>query len=102
MKSIQVLLVVFSMAVLLVTACKEGVRKDAKPIDVEELTKNQPETHGTLINEGDIKLSTPLEPALVSAGKSTYELKCQSCHKGNEVTFHLIMFNRAVPNCRPN
>jgi cytochrome c551/c552 len=81
MKSIQALFVVFIMSVMLVTACKEGVKKDTKPIDVEELTKNQPETHGTLIKESDLKLSTPLEPALVMAGKSTYELKCQSCHK---------------------
>ena len=36
----------------LFTACGGGVDKDAKPYDVEELTKNQPETHGTEIKKG--------------------------------------------------
>ena len=38
---------------ILFTACGEGV-KEAKPLDVEELTKNQPETHGAEIKESDI------------------------------------------------
>lgn len=65
-------------------ACNEGVKKDEKPIDVQELTKNQPEVHGTELKEGDITLNTPLDQAMVSAGKNTYELKCQSCHRLTE------------------
>jgi len=66
---------------LLFTSCKEGAKKDPPPVDVQDLTKNQPETHGTEMKEGDITLSTPLDQAKVTTGKATYELKCQSCHK---------------------
>lgn len=65
-------------------ACNEGAKKDPPPVDVQELTKNQPETHGSELKEGDITLSTPLDLAKVTAGKATYGLKCQSCHKLTE------------------
>lgn len=39
------------------------------------------EVHGTEVKEGDITLNKPLNADWVAAGKSTYELKCQSCHK---------------------
>lgn len=65
-------------------ACKEGVKKDQPPVDVADLTKDQPEVHGTEIKESDITLSTPLDATWVSAGKDAYELKCQSCHKLTE------------------
>lgn len=29
----------------------------------------------------DVKLTTPLDQAMVKGGKETYELKCSSCHK---------------------
>ncbi len=66
---------------LFFAACNEGVKKDPPPVDIQDLTKNQQETHGTEVKEGDIKLSNPLDQAMVTAGKATYELKCQSCHK---------------------
>ncbi len=69
---------------LVFISCKEGVKKDEKPIDVQELTKDQPETHGTELKESDITLSTPLDQTMVSTGKGIYELKCQSCHKLTE------------------
>jgi len=62
-------------------ACGGGADKDTGPVNVDELTKNQPETHGTEIKEGDVTLTTPLNQEWVKNGKSTYELKCQSCHK---------------------
>ncbi|MBL7722564.1 MAG: cytochrome c [Chitinophagaceae bacterium] len=65
-------------------ACNEGVKDEPKPVDIQELTKDKPETHGTEVKEGDITLSTPLDQAMVTAGKATYELKCQSCHKLTE------------------
>lgn len=68
-------------SVIFFMACGGGVDKDAKPLDVQELTKNQPETHGTEIKEGDIQLSNPLNAEWVTAGKNIYELKCQSCHR---------------------
>jgi len=66
------------------TACGEGVDKSVKPIDVQELTKNQPETHGTEIKESDIQVTSPLNADWVSGGKNIYELKCQSCHRLTE------------------
>jgi cytochrome c5 len=70
---------------LLVSCGNEGVKKDKKPVDIQELSKDQPETHGTELKESDITLSTPLDQAMVTAGKATYELKCQSCHRLTEV-----------------
>ncbi|HEX7846986.1 MAG TPA: c-type cytochrome [Chitinophagaceae bacterium] len=68
----------------LLFACKEGVKKDQPTVDVAELTKDKPEVHGSEIKEGDISISNPLDATWVSAGKSTYELKCQSCHRLTE------------------
>jgi cytochrome c5 len=65
-------------------SCKEGVKKDEKPIDVQKLSENKPEIHGTEIKEGEIKLTNPLNAEWVSLGKGIYELKCQSCHKLTE------------------
>lgn len=65
-------------------ACKEGAKNEPPPVKVEDLTKDKPETHGTELKEGDITLGTPLDQKLVTSGKATYELKCQSCHKLTE------------------
>ena len=66
---------------LFFAACNEGVKEEPKPVDIQDLTKNQTETHGKEVKEGDIKLTNPLDQAMVTAGKATYELKCQSCHR---------------------
>jgi mono/diheme cytochrome c family protein len=71
-------------AVFFITSCSEGVKNEPKPIEIQELTKDQPETHGTEVKESDITLSTPLDKAMVDAGKATYGLKCQSCHRLTE------------------
>lgn len=34
-----------------------------------------------LLSANDVQVTTPLNSDWVAAGKSTYELKCQSCHK---------------------
>ncbi|HEX3166372.1 MAG TPA: c-type cytochrome [Chitinophagaceae bacterium] len=68
---------------ILFTACGEGV-KESKPLDVQELTKNQPETHGTEIKESDITVTNPLNAEWVTGGRNIYELKCQSCHRLTE------------------
>ena len=70
--------------IMLIVSCGEGVQKDEKPIKVEELTKDQPEVHGTELKESDITLATPLDKSKVTAGHATYELKCQSCHRLTE------------------
>lgn len=70
------------VALLLYSSCQsKGVKKDTPPIDIQELTKNQPEVHGTEIKEGDISFSSPLNTAMASKGKLIYDVKCKSCHR---------------------
>ena len=52
-----------------------------EPLNTEDLTKNQPEEHGTEVKPGEVELNTPLNQEWVAAGKGIYEVKCQSCHK---------------------
>ena len=67
---------------LFLVSCSGGKKEDNnKPVDVQELTKNTPETHGSELKESDIKLSTPLDAAMVTSGSGIYETKCRSCHK---------------------
>ncbi|MGB5024287.1 MAG: c-type cytochrome [Saprospiraceae bacterium] len=65
----------------LLLGCSEGVKKDAKMYDVQELTKNQPEVHGTEVKEGEIAFASPLNAEWVTGGKNIYDLKCLACHK---------------------
>jgi len=71
----------FFCAALFFTACGGGVDKDAKQLDVQELTKNQPETHGTEVKESEIQMTNPLNAEWVNAGRNIYDLKCMSCHR---------------------
>lgn len=50
-------------------------------LSTEDLTSNQPEQHGTEVKPGEVEMTSPLNQEWVAAGKSIYELKCQSCHK---------------------
>ncbi len=84
MKVIRLLTIVFISVTLFAIACTEGVKKDEKMVDIQELTKNQPEVHGAELKESDVTVSNPLNGEWVSAGKGFYELKCQSCHKLSE------------------
>ncbi|WEK33912.1 MAG: c-type cytochrome [Candidatus Pseudobacter hemicellulosilyticus] len=81
MKRLLFSLSVLGTASVLLFACQEGVKKDPKPVDLKDLTANQTEVHGDLVKESDIILKTPLDAPMVTAGKATYELKCQSCHR---------------------
>ena len=73
--------IILAAASLVFFACNEGVKKDEKAVDVQERTKDQPEVHGKEIKPGEVELTTPLNQQWVTAGKGTYELKCQACHK---------------------
>jgi cytochrome c5 len=78
-------LIIIVSASLFFAACgSEGVKKDEKPVDVQELTKDQPETHGPEVKETDITITNPLNAEWGGVGKSIYELKCQACHKLTE------------------
>lgn len=62
-------------------SCNEGVQEDQPTVKIEDLTKDQPEVHGKEVKESDITITNPLDQKMVTEGKATYELKCQSCHK---------------------
>ncbi|HEU0111082.1 MAG TPA: c-type cytochrome [Flavisolibacter sp.] len=62
-------------------ACVDKTPSSKEPLDLEELTKNQPEEHGNLIKPEDVEITSPLNAQWVSEGKSIYDVKCQSCHK---------------------
>ena len=75
----------FFMTGLFFISCGDGQNtSEQKPLDVQELTKDQPEVHGDVIADADVQLTNPLNTAWVDAGKATYELKCQACHKLSE------------------
>ncbi len=85
MKTYTLLAIILVSGSLLTLACKEGVKKDENPIDIQALAKDKPETHGTEIKPSEISLTNPLNTEWVAGGKSIYELKCQSCHRLDEV-----------------
>lgn len=63
-------------------ACgSKGVKTDTPILDVQELTKNQPEINGTEVKEGDIDFTKPLDMSSATRGQATYDVKCKSCHR---------------------
>ncbi|MEQ1676725.1 MAG: c-type cytochrome [Chitinophagaceae bacterium] len=84
MKRIAILASLLIVSSLLIFSCQEGSKKEPPPVDIQELAKDKPETHGTEIKEGDITLGTPLDKAMIDSGKAIYGMKCQSCHRLTE------------------
>ncbi len=84
MKRIAIFASLLFFSSLLILSCQEGSKKEPQPVDIQELAKDQPETHGAELKEGDITLTTPLEKAMVDTGKAIYGMKCQSCHRLTE------------------
>ncbi len=66
---------------LFFAACNSEEKPTEETTTGQEAAKDQPETHGTEIKPQDVTLTTPLNQEWVKTGKSTYDLKCQSCHK---------------------
>lgn len=62
-------------------ACVSKTPSHKEKLDLQELTKNQPEQHGIVVKPCDVQLTTPLNAAWVTEGKNIYDVKCQSCHK---------------------
>lgn len=56
-------------------------RAEAPEVDSTAILE-QPETHGTEVKE--VKLTTPLDQAMIKTGSDIYDLKCSSCHKLTE------------------
>jgi len=78
------LLVLFGCGLYLLSCQSKGVKKDAPILDVQELTKNQPEVHGKEMTEGELLFAIPLDQAMASKGNAIYSVKCQSCHRLTE------------------
>ncbi len=77
-------LMVLSITLSLI-ACKEGVKKDKKPVDVTELVKDKPENLPPAISEDEIQMTNPLNHEWKEKGEEIYELKCRSCHNLTEI-----------------
>jgi cytochrome c2 len=80
-KSVTVVMVFIISSFFIIACGGDGDKKEEKSADVQESAKNQTEVHGAIVNPGDVTLTTPLNQEWVNAGKATYDLKCQSCHK---------------------
>ena len=76
--------ITFVSASLLVISCHEGVQKNEKSVDIQQLTNQQTEPKGPIITEEQIKITHPLNQQWVDSGKAIYGLKCQACHKLTE------------------
>jgi len=70
-----------SSTLLIVTACIDKTPSNKEPLDVEALTKNQPEAHGKMVTPESVHLTNPLNQQWVTEGKNIYDVKCQPCHK---------------------
>jgi mono/diheme cytochrome c family protein len=71
----------FSFIVFAIAACINKTPTHKEPLNVDSLTKNQTEVHGTLVKPEDVHLTNPLNAQWIAAGKSIYDVKCSACHK---------------------
>ncbi len=82
-RSILATALIFS-AVLFVASCSDG-GSDNQSGTESGTTNNEAagdnEVHGSMIQPGDVQLTTPLNQDWIAAGKGIYDMKCQSCHK---------------------
>lgn len=70
----------FSVAMGMIACTESSGGTTATETGSEATTEQQPATSQGVKPE-DVQLTTPLKAEWVAAGKSTYDLKCQSCHK---------------------
>ncbi len=81
MKSITIVFFAVSALLAGIASCVDKTPTNKEKLDVQELTKNQPEEHGQLLTAGDVQITHPLNAQWIAEGKSIYDLKCQSCHR---------------------
>jgi hypothetical protein len=74
----------FILVLSVLVSCVDKQPTQKKKLDLQELTKNQPETHGVEIKPEDVQLSNPLNAEWISEGRGIYEIKCAACHKLSE------------------
>jgi cytochrome c2 len=68
-------------SVFIFVACINKTPTKKEPLDIQELTKNQSEEHGTLVKAEDVHLTNPLNAQWIAEGRSIYDVKCAACHK---------------------
>jgi Cytochrome c len=71
----------FLLFITAIAACISKTPSSKERLNVQELTKNQHEEHGTEIKAEDVHLTNPVNVQWVAEGKAVYDLKCQPCHK---------------------
>src|SRR5688572_14140357 len=81
MKYVTIWSTALVLSVISIVACVDKTPSHKEKLDVQELTKNQPEEHGELISAADVQLTSPLNGQWVTEGNSIYQVKCQACHK---------------------
>jgi len=83
MKRVFIQFLVAISALLWVGCSGKGAeqRAEAPETDPQSLV-DQPEVHGTEVKE--VKLTTPLDQAMIKVGSGIYDLKCSACHKLTE------------------
>jgi cytochrome c551/c552 len=79
-------LALISLTGVLIASCGDADKKTDQQTETPDTstpttTDQTAEVHGSEVKSGEITLDHPLNKNWVSSGKSTYELKCQSCHK---------------------
>ena len=73
-------LTVIAVILFAFTGCGSAEdRSDTPQTDLNKVAEAQPEVHGTEVKE--VKLTNPLDAAMVTEGKGIYDLKCGACHK---------------------
>lgn len=81
-KKLVAIAILFTACLIFFACGSEGVKKDEKPVDVQELTQTAPKE--PIITESQIPVTHPLNKEWVAAGQQIYSVKCQSCHKLTE------------------
>jgi hypothetical protein len=81
MKRSTGIILLIAFTIFGVVACIDKNPSIKEPLDTQELTKNQPEVHGTEIKASDIQLTHPLNTQWIAEGKGIYDVKCSACHK---------------------
>ncbi len=80
MKKTSLMILLLGVMFVWLSCGGDGAKEREKeaPFELAKV-EQQPEVHGTEVKE--VKLTNPLDQAMVTAGKGIYELKCSACHK---------------------
>ena len=77
-KCIATLIIICSTFFVSCSGNSDSPSNETEPVTTNTATE---EVHPELIQASEIELTSPLNATWVDAGKQTYDLKCQSCHK---------------------